>query len=79
MCVFLIFYEIILGFIIFGVGSFLGPKKIKLIVKMPRPMSFPHGMEIFIGLTQFYKCFVTKIAFIMAPISKLMKKSTFFH
>jgi hypothetical protein len=41
-------------------------------------MSFPQGMEIFDGLAQFYKWFVKKNAFIMAPITKLMRKSTFF-
>jgi hypothetical protein len=40
---------------------------------MPMPKNL-HDIQVFNGLAQFYWCFVKKIAFIMAPIIKLMCK-----
>jgi hypothetical protein len=61
----------ILRLIVFEEEKLLDLKNIEMIIKMPMPKN-PHDIQIFIGLGQFYWCFVKKIAFIMALITKLM-------
>jgi hypothetical protein len=41
---------------------------------MPPPKN-PQQIEVFNGMAQFYKCFIKKIVAIMAPITKLTKKT----
>lgn len=77
-CVFFIFYEIILGFIMFGVGKFLGLKEIEAIFKLSKSMSFPQGMEIFNGLAQFYKWFVKKKCVYYGPHYEIDEEINFF-
>ncbi len=55
----------------FEEDKLLNLKNVEMIVKMPMPKN-PHDIQIFNGLGQFYRCFVKNIAFIMAPITKLM-------
>ncbi len=41
---------------------------------MPPPKN-PQQIQVFNGMAQFYKCFIKKIVVIMAPITKLTKKT----
>jgi hypothetical protein len=41
---------------------------------MPPPKN-PQQIEVFNGMAQFYKCFNKKFVAIMAPITKLTKKT----
>ncbi len=72
-CAFMVFLRMILLFIISKEGKLLDSKKVEAIVEMPMPKNL-HDIQVFNGLAQFYWCFVKKIAFIMAPIIKLMCK-----
>jgi hypothetical protein len=45
---------------------------------MPLPKT-PQEIQVFNGLAQFYRCFIKKIAFIMAPITKLLRKAKVFE
>jgi hypothetical protein len=42
-------------------------------MNMPIPTN-PHHIHVFNGMAQFYKCFIKNFAFIMTPITKLMRK-----
>jgi hypothetical protein len=53
------------------------PDKIQVIIKMPPPVN-PQHIPIFNGMAQFYRCFIKKIVAIMAPITKLTRKSKTF-
>jgi hypothetical protein len=70
----MVFSGMILCFIVSKEGKLLDPKKVETIIKMPVPKN-PHDIQVFDILAQFYQCFVKKIAFIMAPITKIMRKS----
>jgi len=39
----------------------------------------PQEIQVFNGMAQFYRCFIKKIAFIMAPITKLLRKIEVFE
>jgi hypothetical protein len=67
----------ILGFIISKEGKTLDPKKIKALVKMSVPKT-PQEIQVFNGMAKFYKCFIGNFAFVMAPITKLLKKAEVF-
>jgi hypothetical protein len=54
-------------------GKSLDPKKIQAIVQMLVP-SNPQQIQVFNKMTQFYKCFIKNFAFVMASITKLMRK-----
>ncbi len=54
-------------------GKSLNPKKIQAIVQMFVP-SNPQQIQVFNWMARFYKCFIKNFAFIMAPITKLMRK-----
>ncbi len=38
----------------------------------------PHKIQVFNGMAQFYWCFIKAFAFVMAPITKLFKKTEVF-
>ncbi len=44
---------------------------------MPPPKN-PQQIQVFNGMAQFYRCFIKKIVIIMAPITKLTKKTQSF-
>ncbi len=73
-CAFMVFSRLILGFIVFKEGKILDPKKIHAIVNMLVPTN-PQQIQVFNGMVQFYRCFIKNFTFIMAPITKLMKKT----
>jgi hypothetical protein len=50
------------------------PKKIQPIVNMP-PLRNPQHIQVFNGMAQFYKKIIKKFVAIMAPITKLTKKT----
>jgi hypothetical protein len=56
-CAFMVFLGMILVFIISKEGKLPYPKKIQAIINMPPPKN-PHQIQIFNGMTQFYKCFI---------------------
>jgi primosomal protein N' len=68
------FLGIILGFIISKKRKLPNLNKIKAIVNMPPPKN-PQQIQVFNGMAQFYRCFIKKIVIIMAPITKLTKKT----
>ncbi len=71
---FMVFSGMILGFIISKYGKLPYPKKIQAIINMPPPKN---PFQVFNGMAQFYKCFVTNFVVIMAPITKLTKNINF--
>ncbi len=73
-CEFMIFLEMILGFIISKEGKLLDPKKIQAIVNIPPPKN-PQQIQVFNGMALFYRCFIKNFATIMAHVVKLTKKT----
>jgi hypothetical protein len=67
----MVFLGMILGFIISNEGKLPDPKK---IVNMPPPKN-PQQIQVFNGMAQFYRCFIKKNVTIMAPITKLIRKT----
>jgi hypothetical protein len=55
-CALMVCSGTILGFIVSKKGKTLHPKKINALVKMPVPKT-PHEIQVFNGMTQFYRCF----------------------
>ncbi len=64
---------IILGFVMSKEGKKHDPKKIKAMVKM-LIHKIPQEIQKFNKMVQFYQCFIRGFAFIMEPITKLLKK-----
>jgi len=77
ICAFMVFLGMILGFIVSKEGKLPNPKKIQAIVNMPPPKN-PQQIQIFNGMAQFYKCFIKTFVVIMAPITKLTRKTETF-
>jgi hypothetical protein len=69
----MVFSGLILRFIISKEGKIPNLKKVHAIVNMLIPTN-PQQIQIFNGMTQFYKCFINNFAFTMGPMTKLMKK-----
>jgi len=69
----MVFSRLILGFIVSKEGKIPNPKKIQAIVNMPMPIN-PQQIQVFNCMVQFYRCFIKNFTFIMAPITKLMRK-----
>jgi hypothetical protein len=69
----MIFLGLILRFIVSKEGKLLDPKKVQAIVNMQMPIN-PQHIQIFNGMAQFYRCFIKKFTFIMAPITKMMRR-----
>jgi hypothetical protein len=63
----------ILGFIVSKEGKTLNLKKIEVLVKMQVPKT-PQEIQVFNGMAKFYKCFIRNIAYVMALITKLLRK-----
>jgi hypothetical protein len=59
-------------------GKTLYPKKIEALIKMLVPKT-PQEIQIFNGMANFYRCFIGNFAFVMAPITKLLKKVEVFE
>jgi len=76
-CAFTVFLGMILGFIISKEGKLLDPKKIHATVNMPPPKN-AQKIQVFNGMAQFYRCFIKHFTTIMAPITKLTKKTKTF-
>jgi hypothetical protein len=73
-CAFMVFLGLILRFIISKEGKVLDPKKVQAIVNM-LVLTNPQKIQVFNGMAEFYRCFIKNFAFLMAPITKLMKKT----
>ncbi len=76
-CAFMVFLGFILRFIVSKEGKIPNLKKVQAILNMPIPTN-PQQIQVLNGMAQFYKCFIENFAFIMAPIIKLMKKTTIY-
>jgi hypothetical protein len=50
----------------------MDPKKVEALVNM-LVLTTPHGIQVFNGMAQFYKCFIKNFVSIMSPITKLLK------
>jgi len=70
--------RIILGFIVSKERKTHDPKKIEALVKMLVPKTLQE-IQVSNGMAQFYKCFIRNFAFVMAPITKLLRKSKVFE
>jgi hypothetical protein len=58
----MVFSGMILGFIISKEGKLLDSKKIQAIINLPPPKN-PQQIQVFIGMAQFYKCFIKNICY----------------
>ncbi len=67
----------ILSFIVSKEGKLQYPNKIQAIVNIPPPKN-PQQIQVFNGMTQFYRCFIKNFVTIMAPITKLTRKQRLF-
>ncbi len=76
-CMFLVYSTVILGYIVSQEGKLPNPKKILAIVNMP-PLKTLKDIQVFNGMVQFYQCFILDFAFIMAPITTLLRKTKTF-
>ncbi len=65
------------GFYCFIEQKLPDPKKIQGIVNMPPPKN-PQHIQLFNGMAQFYKRFIKFFVAIMAPITKLTRKTKTF-
>ncbi len=68
---------VILGYMVSKEGKLPNFKKILAIVHMPT-LKTPKDIQVFNGMAQYYKCFIKDFAFIMAPITKLLRKTKVF-
>jgi hypothetical protein len=73
----MLFSRLILRFIISKDEKIPNPKKVQAIMNMP-VFTNPRHIEVFNGIAQFYRCFIENFAFIVALITKLMKKMELF-
>jgi hypothetical protein len=77
-CMFMVHSCIILGYVVSKEGKLPNLKKILTIVHIPTPETVK-DIEVFNGMTQYYRCFIKDFAFIMAPITKLLRKTKAFE
>jgi hypothetical protein len=77
-CAFMVCSGTILGFIVSKEAKTHDFKKIKTLIQMQVPKTLEE-IQVFNGMIQFYKCFIKKIVFIMAPITKLFKEAEMFE
>ncbi len=73
-CSFMVFSRLILRFTVSKEGKILDPKKVQAIVNMLVLIN-PRQIQVFNGMAQFYRFFIKNFAFIMALITKLMRKT----
>ncbi len=73
----MVFLGMTLGFIVSKERKLLDLKKIQAIINTPPPKN-PQQNQVFNGMALFYKYFIKKIAIIMAPITKLTRKTKTF-
>jgi hypothetical protein len=59
-------------------GKVMDPEKVESLINMPIPIT-PYEIQVFNGMTQFYRCFIKNFTLIMSPITKLFKKSEVFE
>jgi len=59
--------------VILGMWYLLNPKNLFVIVHM-LTLKTPKDIHVFNGMAQYYQRFIKDFAFIMAPITKLLRK-----
>lgn len=72
-CMFLVYSNVILGYIVSKEGKLLSPKKISTIVNMPL-LETPKDIQVFNSMAQLYFCFIHNFAFILSWPQSLIKK-----
>jgi hypothetical protein len=77
-CAFMVCSRPILGFMGSKERNTPNIKKIKALVKMS-VLKTPQEIQVFNGMAEFYICFIRNFAFVMAPITKLLKKVEVFE
>ncbi len=70
----MVFSRLILRFIVSKEGKIPYPMKVQAIVNMLIPIN-PQQIKVFNGMAQFYECLINNFAFIMASITKPMRKT----
>ncbi len=70
----MVFLGLILRFKVYKEGKTLNPNKVQAIMSIQIPTN-PQQIQVFNGMAQFDRCFIKNFAFIMALITKLMRKT----
>jgi hypothetical protein len=73
----MVYFGTILKFIVSKEGKKIDPKKKESPIQMLIPNT-PYKTQMFCGISQFHRCLIIHFAFIMAPITKLLKKTKVF-
>jgi hypothetical protein len=72
-CIFLVYPTVILGYVVSKARKLSNSKKILIVVNMLTSKT-PKDIHVFNGMAQFYWCFIKNFSFIMALITKLLRK-----
>lgn len=67
-----------LGYIIDKHGLHKSPKKVKAILNCERPTNVSE-LKSFLGLINYYRCFVPNTSSILKPLNELLKKDVKWH
>jgi hypothetical protein len=77
-CAFMVCFGTILRLMVSKEGKTPNLKKIEALHKLSM-LKTPQEIKVFNGMAEFYKCFIRNFSFIMALISKLLKKIKVFE
>src|SRR5271170_8055094 len=67
-----------LGFLVGPTGVRMDPAKVEAITSRPTPESV-HDVRVFLGLVNFYRCFIRNFSKVAAPIMAQLKKNQRFR
>jgi hypothetical protein len=66
-----------LGHVIYGEGVAVDPKKVKVVVEWTRPTSV-FEIQSFLGLADYYQCFIEGFSKLSGPLTTLTRKNAHF-
>ena len=72
-CEFWLDQVVFLGHIVSGEGIKVDPKKIEAVLNWEPPKNLPE-LHSFLGLAEYYRCFVEGFSIIAAPLTKPLRK-----
>ncbi len=75
---FLVYSRVILGYVVSKERKLFDLNVFLAIMNMPMP-KMQKDIQVFIGMAQFYQCFIKNFVFIMAPMMKLLCKTKVFE